>query len=113
MFFRDPLFNTRFAFIIRKGYGHIEKIDNELMWLDAFGLQDPEEEEIRRNTGIWVQDAGQCDLKEAKKPCKLPSSSKMYSWANREKVNPCVINKFKKSNEIYNCGLDYLPSHYH
>ena len=87
LLYRDPLFNTRGAFIIRKGYGHIEKIDIEFMWLDAFGLQEPEEE-IRRNTGIWVPYAGQCDLKETKKPCKLPSGSKMYSWANREKVNP-------------------------
>ena len=55
------------------------------MWLDAFGLQEPEDE-IRKNSGIWVPDAGKCDLKESKKPCKLPSGSKFYSWANREKV---------------------------
>ena len=59
------------------------------MWLDAFGLQEPEEK-IKENTGIWVPDAGQCDLKEAKKPCKLPTGSKMYSWANIEKVNRFV-----------------------
>ena len=64
------------------------------MWLDAFGLQDVLKK-IRRNTGIWAPDAGQCDLREAKKPCKLPTGSKMYSWANREKVNPCVVNKIK------------------
>ena len=70
------LFNTRAAFIIRKGYEHFEKIDNELMWLDAFGLQDPGGwAEISRNTGIWAPDAGPCEAKEAEitgKPCKIP-----------------------------------------
>ena len=91
MLFRDPLFNTRAAFIIRKGYEHSEKIDNELMWLDAFGLRYAsiaQEDDIRRNTGIWAPDAGQCDIKETRKPCKLPYGSKFYSWANREKVIP-------------------------
>ena len=85
LLFRDPLFNTRSAFIIRKGYEHIEQIDNELMWLDAFGLQ-AVENEVRRNSGIWAPDSGPCDEKETRKPCKLPSGSKLYSFADREKV---------------------------
>ena len=70
---------------MRKGYEHIEKIDRELMWLDAYGLQEPRNE-IRRNKGIWAPDSGPCTTKTARKPCKLPSGSKMYSFANREKV---------------------------
>ena len=65
------------------------------MLLDAFGFRDagnqfhpPQEDDIRRNTGIWAPDAGQCDIKETRKPCKLPYGSKFYSWANREKVIP-------------------------
>ena len=60
------------------------------MWLDAFGLQDVEDE-ARRNTGIWAPDAGPCDAKETTKKCKLPSGSKMYSWANKEKVRPSTV----------------------
>ena len=86
------LFNTRSALIVRKGYQHIEKIDSELMWLDAFGLQDVSSfTEIRRNTGIWAPDAGPCQLKESKitgKPCKIPGGFLMYPWAKREKVSP-------------------------
>ena len=54
------------------------------MWLDAFGLQ--EVGDARRNYGIWAPDAGPCDAKATRKPCKLPSGSKMYSQADREKV---------------------------
>ena len=53
------------------------------MWLDAFGLQDVEDE-ARRNTGIWAPDAGPCDAKKSGKPCKLPS--KMWARTEREKV---------------------------
>lgn len=55
------------------------------MWLDAFGLQEVEDE-ARRNIGIWAPDAGPCDAKETRKPCELPSGSKMYSRTDREKV---------------------------
>ena len=71
---------------MRKGYEHIEKIDHELMWLDAFGLQETWNA-IRRNTGIWAPDAGPCDAKETAqtgKPCKLPSGW----WAYKGKVRP-------------------------
>ena len=88
LLFRDPVFNSRGAFIIRKGYEHIGKIDNELMWLDALGLQMSQwlDNDDRRNTGIWAPDAGPCDAKETRKPCKLPWGSKYYSHADREQV---------------------------
>ena len=37
--FRDPLFSTISGHIFRKGYEHTAKVDNELMWLYALGLQ--------------------------------------------------------------------------
>ena len=37
--FRDPVFSTTGGYIFRKGFEHKAKIDNELMWLYALGLQ--------------------------------------------------------------------------
>ena len=92
--YRDPLFSTRGAIIVRKGYEHIEKIDNQLMWLDALGLQEPEKE-IRRNSGIWAPDSGTCEEKATSKPCELPDGSKLYKWADREKeMQNCYFSTF-------------------
>ena len=63
------------------------------MWLDALGLKmfqwvNEELDVSWGNTGIWAPDAGPCDAKKKRKLCKLPFGSKMYSYANREKVMP-------------------------
>ena len=79
------MFSTRGAIIIRKGYSHAAKIDNELMWLDALGINHKGE---RRNQGISAPDAGSCSEVGTRKTCKLPSGSKYYTWADRDKEMP-------------------------
>ena len=84
------------------------------MWLDAFGLREVGDE-TRRNTGIWSPDAGLCVAKEPRKPCKLPSGSKMNSWADKEKVRQsrlCTyvqISKLKYINILF--SLDRRTTH--
>ena len=90
LLFRDPLFSTRAGIIVRKDYLHAEKIDNELMWLEALGLSAKLQswEKREHKHGIWAPDAGPCKEKGTRKGCKLPSGSKFYSWAERDKERP-------------------------
>ena len=87
---RDPLFSTRGAYIIRKNFPFTQIINNEIMWLHAhFGLERDFDIGFlsgKRNNGIWAANGGACELSEPSVKCELPTGSKLYSWANRDKV---------------------------
>ena len=87
IFISDPVFSTRFTFIVRKKFIHAEKIDLEIMWLHALGLDTNNvHDEIKKNNGIWAPDSGPCERVEQTEICSLPSGSEYYSWGQRNKV---------------------------
>ena len=102
--FRDPLFSTRGAHIVRKNYPHSNKIDNALMWLDALGLRDEKVRniqdlkyrkdvgwDIKNQSGIFMPDSGNCDHVMQSDKCELPDFSKFYVWRQSKKESRFVI----------------------
>ena len=71
---------------MRKNFIHAEKIDLEIMWLHALGLDTNNvHDEIKKNNGIWAPDSGSCEPAKETITCELPSGSRYYSWGQREK----------------------------
>ena len=91
---RDPVFSTRGAHIVRKKFGHADKIDLEIMWSDALGLRSSiyVDDEIKQNNGIWAPDSGPCEPEKDTVTCELPSGSRYYSWAQREKGTCPIVD---------------------
>ena len=77
--FRDPLFSTTSAMIMRKNFSYAEKIDVQFMWLEALGLSKVRKSLVR-NEGIWAQDSGPCgNAIDSGETCQLsPEASHDY-----------------------------------
>ena len=97
--FRDPVFSTRVAIIMRKFFLHANKIDLEIMWSHALGSSSTYDgklvlAEIKQNNGIWAPDSGSCKPAKEKitSTCDLPSGSDYYSWGQREKGTCQIVD---------------------
>ena len=71
---------------MRKNLVHAEKIDLEIMWSLALGIQtNYVNKDIKKNDGIWAPDSGPCEQTDQTEVCSLPPGSKYYSWGQRNK----------------------------
>ena len=78
---------------MRKNFIHAEKIDLEIMWLHALGLDTNNvHDEIKKNNGIWAPDSGLCEPAKETEPCKFPTGSRYYSWGQREKGTCQIVD---------------------
>ena len=80
---------------MRKKFHHANRIDLEIMWLHALGLEDNKKNaEVKENEGIRVPNSGVCNIKDTQrnKICKFPSGAKLFSWAKRTKEKSKLLS---------------------
>ena len=98
---RDPVFSTLSVWLYRKGMAWREKLDKELMWLDAFGLM-----KMKENDGIWSDEVmeGECDdIPDLDELCQ----SKPKKTAKQRKYSPLNYDHFIPISRTY-CAMILL-----